>query len=131
MTTDAKRILIVEDEEVLAKALGRILREYKTKMLTAGSIKEANAILTAGPVDIIILDRMLPDGDGVELLLRLKKESPLKNIPVLILSAKSEDLDKIDGLDLGADDYMAKPFSVVELRARVRTLLRRAHKFAR
>jgi len=129
MTMDQKKILIVEDEEMVAKTLSHMLREQKAEMLTAGTIKEADKVLDKGPVDLIILDRLLPDGDGVELLMRLKKDPVLKKVPVLILSGKSENMEKVEGLDLGADDYMAKPFSVVELRARVNTLLRRAKEF--
>ncbi len=129
MTLKAKKILIVDDEKVLAVALGLMLSEQKAEILTAGSLKEAGAVLDKGPVDLVILDRTLPDGDGVELLIRLRKEPGLKKVPVLILSGKTRNDDQVDGLDLGADDYMTKPFSVPELRARVDTLLRRARKF--
>lgn len=126
MKKGSKKILIVEDEELLASALSHMLREYKAEMLTAGSIKEADEILGKGPVDIIILDRMLPDGDGLEVLGKLKKEPALRDIPVLILSGKGADMDKVDGLDLGADDYMVKPFAMRELDARLRALTRAA-----
>ena len=129
METKNKKILIVEDEVMTAELLSRMLMEQKAEMLTAGSLKEAREILDKSPVDLVILDRILPDGDGVELLMRMKKTPSLKQVPVLILSGKGKELDQVAGLDLGADDYMTKPFSVEELRARVTALLRRAAKF--
>jgi len=91
---------------------------------------EAEALLEAGKLDLLILDRLLPDGDGVQLFTRIKQKPELRNLPVLILSAKDYSAEQAEGLDLGADDYMPKPFSPQELRARVAALLRRAEKFA-
>ncbi len=97
--------------------------------LLASTLKEAAAILKKDTVDLIILDRILPDGDGVKLLMDLHEHPALKHIPVLILSGKDSDSNQVNGLDLGADDYMTKPFSLLELQSRVTTLLRRAGKF--
>ncbi len=123
------RILIIEDDTIVAGMLRRILKGRDVEFLLAGTIARAEEILKGPAVDIIILDRMLPDGDGVELLKKLKTTPALKKIPVMILSGRTEVLDQVAGLDMGADDYMGKPFSVPELKARVDTLLRRAQKF--
>jgi DNA-binding response OmpR family regulator len=129
MKKPVKRILIVEDEKLTSKLLVKILTERLLEPLPAASLKEAALILQQGPVDLILLDRILPDGDGVKLLLKLREQPAFKHVPVLILSGKDTAADQADGLDLGADDYMTKPFSMLELRARVDALLRRAEKF--
>ena len=129
MEHDNKTILIVEDETFVAEIVGRILDGHKVRIFKAVSIFDAETLLKKEKFDIIILDRLLPDGDGVELFRKLKTDPELKAIPVLILSGKTDEKDKVDGLDLGADDYMTKPFSAPELRARVDVLLRRAAKF--
>lgn len=131
MEHDNKTILIIEDEVFVAEIVARVLDGHKVRIFKAGSIKDAELLLKSERFDIIILDRLLPDGDGVELFKKLKTDPELKAVPVLILSGKNEESDKVDGLDLGADDYMTKPFSAPELRARVDVLLRRAAKFIR
>lgn len=127
--TTSRRILIVEDEKFTVKVLTQVLREQETEVQAAGSLKEAGEMLAKGPVDLVILDRILPDGDGVKLLLRMREVPAYAHIPVMILSGKDKEEDQVDGLDLGADDYITKPFSVVDVRARVNVLLRRAKKF--
>ncbi len=89
-----------------------------------GGIKKADDILP----DIIILDLMLPDIDGFEVCSYLKSESKTKPIPIIMLTAKSEELDKVLGLELGADDYITKPFSIRKLLARIKAVLRRSRK---
>ena len=129
MKQKAKRILIVEDEAIVARLVAKILKSRDVHISTAGSIKETEELLDKESFDIIIMDRMLPDGDSVHIFQKLKDSPKLKLLPVLILSGKIRATEQVEGLDLGADDYMTKPFSPQELRARVETLLRRAEKF--
>ena len=123
------KILIVEDDTLVCNLLQGVLEGTNVEFLLANSLAQADSFINNSVVDVVILDRILPDGDGVSLLKKLKLSPVMKNIPVLILSGKTEVLDQVEGLDLGADDYMCKPFSVDELRARVYTLIRRAQKF--
>ncbi|MFA6435451.1 MAG: response regulator [Elusimicrobiales bacterium] len=129
MAHDDAKILIVEDDTLVAETLARILKGRNVGFLLAGSIAQAEKFLESSSVDIVILDRMLPDGDGVKLLEKMKAKPALRKVPVLILSGRTAAPDQIAGLDMGADDYMSKPFSVPELKARVDVLLRRAQKF--
>lgn len=131
MKKNVKKVLIVEDEQLTSRVICRVLEEHRLEPLPAATLKEAALVLQKGPVDLIILDRTLPDGDGAKLLLKLREQPSFRQIPVLILSGRDAASDQADGLDLGADDYMTKPFSLVELRARVDALLRRAGKFSR
>lgn len=131
MTANERRILIVEDEPQVAQILARILEPGWSRIATAGSVKEAEAALDADNFDIVILDRMLPDGDGVQILGKIRAYPALRNTPVLILSGKSRAEEQSEGLDLGADDCLTKPFDCAELRARVNALLRRASRFSR
>lgn len=129
MGRNGAKILIVEDDTLVVSLLQGILEGTNVEFMLANSIAQAEEFLKSASVDVIILDRILPDGDGVALLPKLKTSPALKKIPVLILSGKTEAPDQVAGLDLGADDYMCKPFSVDELKARVDTLMRRARKF--
>jgi two-component system OmpR family response regulator len=117
------RILIVEDDPVLCDGLVRSLRgaDYAVDSATDGG--EADHILSAGSYDLVILDLGLPRLDGHELLRRLRRRG--SKIPVLILTALDSLEDRVRGLDLGADDYLTKPFDLPELEARVRALIRR------
>ncbi len=124
------KILIVEDDTLVSSLLQGVLEGTNVEFLLANSIAQADGFIENSVVDVIILDRILPDGDGVSLLKKLKSSQVLNKIPVLILSGKTEVLDQVSGLDLGADDYMCKPFSVDELKARVFALIRRAQKFS-
>ncbi len=121
MTTPAK-VLIIEDEKQIRRFVRVAVEEEGCQVTEAGTM--AQGLLEAGGrhPDLLILDLGLPDGNGIELIRDLRGWS---DIPVLILSARSQEHDKIDALDAGADDYLTKPFSVGELRARVRALLRR------
>lgn len=121
------RILLIEDEEKLAFAIKRALelKKFTVEIALKGI---AGLDLAVGEAfDLIILDRMLPELDGIEICKRLRKEEI--HVPILLLTAKGEVEDKALGLDSGADDYMVKPFSFVELFARVRALIRRPQKF--
>ena len=121
------RILIVEDEELVLEVIKGAFDSGKNHLYTAGTIEEAEAVLKKNGADLLILDRMLPDGDGVQLCSKLRNDPKFKALPVLILSGKSATSDKVLGLQLGADDYLGKPFEIPELRARVDSLMRRAH----
>ncbi len=116
------RILIVEDESRLRSSICRTLDETSHVAVAAGSLAEAARQLTV-EIDLIILDLMLPDGSGLEWLAALRAAGDRR--PVLILTARDSVSDRVAGLDSGADDYLIKPFSLEELLARIRALLRR------
>lgn len=117
------RILIVEDELRVGQFVERGLQQVAYSSTWVRSCKEADEALVGGAFDAVILDIGLPDGDGLKLLAEWRAAK--FNEPVLILSARDAVQDRIKGLNLGADDYLAKPFSFEELLARVRSLLRR------
>ena len=117
------RILIVDDEPQLLKQLSQSLSDQRYEIETAADGEEALDRIFAAPFDLILLDIMLPKRDGLSVLNEIR-QADIKT-PVLMLTAKNSIEDKITGLDQGADDYLAKPFSVAELMARVRALLRR------
>lgn len=121
MTTPA-RVLVIEDEKQIRRFVRAALEEDGCQIAEAETM--AQGLIEAGSrkPDLLILDLGLPDGNGIDLIRDLRGWS---DVPVLILSARSQENDKIDALDAGADDYLTKPFSVGELRARVRALLRR------
>lgn len=120
-----RNILVVEDEEDILRLLLFHLEKEGYRVVSATSGTEALDIAFRDVPDIVILDIMLPEMDGLEVCRRLRGNPRTAQIPVMILSAKKEELDKVLGLELGADDYMVKPFSVRELIARVRAMLRR------
>lgn len=113
-------VLVCDDEKDIVKALCVYLREYR--VLTAYSGTEALNLLRGNEADLVILDIMMPGMDGIATLQRIRETS---TVPVILLTAKGEDADKIVGLDVGADDYVTKPFSPTELLARVRAQIRR------
>lgn len=117
------RILIVEDDPALADGLLHSLRQSGHAVDCVNDGERADAMLKDGIYDLVVLDLGLPRMDGTEVLRRLRKRKG--NIPVLILTARDAVGDRVQGLDLGADDYMTKPFNLVELEARVRALIRR------
>lgn len=118
------RILIAEDDAALAEALGVALRTSGYAVDRIDNGQSADRVLTDGVFDLLILDLGLPVLDGFEVLRRLRRRD--SSLPVLILSAREKPEEKVAGLDLGADDFLSKPFSVSELQARVRALLRRS-----
>jgi two-component system alkaline phosphatase synthesis response regulator PhoP len=120
----APRLLLVEDESSLALTLGDRLRAEGYDIEVRGDGESALELLEQRPVDLVVLDLMLPGIDGLEVCRELRRRG-LK-LPVLMLTAKSEVVDKVVGLKLGADDYVTKPFEMVELLARVEALLRRS-----
>ena len=118
-------ILVVEDEEDIVRLLTFHLEKEGYRVSSSGSGREALEIAFEQTPDLVILDIMLPEMDGLEVCRRLRSNEKTASIPVLILSARKEEFDKVLGLELGADDYMVKPFSVRELVARIRAMLRR------
>jgi DNA-binding response OmpR family regulator len=121
--TQQHTILVVEDETSIASFVSAYLRNSGYGVRAASSAKAALVELASELPSLIVLDLNLPDGDGVELCRRIRKSS---DVPILMLTARDEDIDKIIGLEVGADDYMTKPFNPRELVARVKSVLRRA-----
>ncbi|MBI5612103.1 MAG: phosphate regulon transcriptional regulator PhoB [Gammaproteobacteria bacterium] len=120
------KILIVDDEPAIRAMLGLSLREAGYECLEAEDTTQAQAQIVADPPDLILLDWMLPGVSGVEFARRLRRERLTRDIPIIMLTARTEEEDKVRGLDTGADDYITKPFSTRELAARIKALLRRA-----
>jgi DNA-binding response OmpR family regulator len=120
---DASTILIVDDEDAVQKLLTYPLEREGFRVLQARDGEEALERFRGSRVDLVVLDVMLPKLDGLEVIKRLRAES---TVPVIMLTARDDELDKVLGLELGADDYITKPFSIREFRSRVRALLRRA-----
>jgi two-component system phosphate regulon response regulator PhoB len=118
------RLLVVEDEEDIQEMLSFSLRANNFSIRVAGDGRSAWNELLNNPYDLVLLDWMLPDITGIELLQRIRSEERLKDIRVIMLTARSEESDRIRGLETGADDYVVKPFSLNELRARIRSRLR-------
>ena len=118
-------VLIVEDEPDIRKTIDYNLSKESFKVIQAESIAEGEKALAANKIDVIILDLMLPDGSGLTLCRDIKSNATTKHIPVIILTAKTEEVDRIVGFELGADDYVTKPFSVRELILRVKAILKR------
>ena len=123
---DQPTVLIVEDEPSQREVLSYNLGAEGYRVVTADNGEEGLLLVEEEAPDVIVLDWMLPLVSGVEVCRQLKLRPATRSIPIIILSARSEETDKIKGLDVGADDYVTKPFSVRELMARVRTQLRRA-----
>ena len=120
---DPSTILLVDDEDSIQKLLAYPLEREGFRVLQARDGEEAMAQFAAEDVDLVVLDIMLPKLDGLEVCKRLRAES---EVPIIMLTARDDELDKVLGLELGADDYITKPFSIREFRSRVRALLRRA-----
>jgi two-component system phosphate regulon response regulator PhoB len=118
-------VLIVEDEDALATLLQYNLEKEGYRVSVAGDGEEALTRLEESPPDLVILDWMLPKVSGIEVCRRIRARAESRNLPVIMLTARSEESDRIRGLDTGADDYVSKPFSMTELTARVRAVLRR------
>ena len=120
------KILVVDDDKEIVKAIEIYLGKENYKIIKAYDGEQALEEIKKNEIQLVILDIMMPNKDGIETLEEIRKD---KNIPVIMLSAKSEDIDKINGLNVGADDYVTKPFNPVELIARVNALIRRYNKF--
>ncbi|MHB8745369.1 MAG: phosphate regulon transcriptional regulator PhoB [Gammaproteobacteria bacterium] len=121
----AAKILIVEDESGIRDMLAFALRRADFETRTASDVVEASAQLGESLPDLILLDWMLPGASGLEFARRLKKNEATQRVPIIMLTARGEEDDKIRGLETGADDYITKPFSPRELVARINAVLRR------
>jgi len=120
-----ERILVVDDEEEIQQLIEHTLRKEGYLVQCVGSGEAALAELGRGVPDLVILDLMLPGMDGLEVCRRLRREPETEQLPIVILSAKGEEADIVAGLELGADDYITKPFRPRVLVARIRAVLRR------
>ena len=120
-----KTVLIVDDEAAIREMIAVALQMAGYRCLEADNAQNAHAIVVDHQPDIILLDWMMPDVSGIELARRLKRETAYADIPIIMLTARSEEDNKIQGLEAGADDYITKPFSPRELIARLKAVLRR------
>jgi two-component system, OmpR family, KDP operon response regulator KdpE len=119
--SEKSRILVVDDEPAILRFLRPALEANGYEMLSVGTLAEALKMIAASAPDIVVLDLGLPDGDGKEVIRRVREWS---DVPIIVLSARDREIEKIESLDLGADDFVNKPFGVGELMARIRTSLR-------
>jgi two-component system phosphate regulon response regulator OmpR len=120
------RLLMIDDDARLSAMVGDYLQGAGYQVEVAGSLAAGRERLAAGSFDALLLDLMLPDGDGLDLCRELRGDPRTRKLPLLMLTARGEPMDRIVGLELGADDYLPKPFEPRELLARVKALLRRA-----
>ena len=120
-----KRILIVEDEPAIRDMVAYALRKGEFEPVTAGDGREAQAAIAERVPDLILLDWMLPGSSGLELARRWRRESLTRDVPIIMLTARGEENDRVGGLEAGVDDYVVKPFSARELLARIRAVMRR------
>src|SRR5919106_932006 len=120
--SDLSTILLVDDEESIQRLLAYPLERDGFRVVPAHDGEEALERFAAEPIDLVVLDLMLPKLDGLEVCKRLRAQS---TVPIIMLTARDDEFDKVLGLELGADDYITKPFSIREFRSRVRALLRR------
>ena len=120
----ARRVLVVEDDPAIRRGIVDALRFEGYEVLEAGGRVEGQQLAERTPCDLVLLDLVLPDGDGLELLRAVRRSRP--TLPVIILTARGQEEDRVNGLKLGADDYVVKPFSVRELLARAGAVLRRS-----
>jgi two-component system phosphate regulon response regulator PhoB len=125
MNTIQPTVLVVEDEPAQREVLGYNLEAEGFRVARAENGEEALLLVDEEQPDIIVLDWMLPNVSGIEVCRQLKTRSDTRHVPIIMLSARSEEVDRVRGLETGADDYVIKPYSVVELMARVRAQLRR------
>ena len=119
----AERILMIDDDARLAGMVSDYLGGAGFRLTVAGTGREGEALLKRESFDAVILDLMLPDADGLDLCRRLRAAAA--DVPILMLTARGEPMDRVVGLEVGADDYLAKPFEPRELQARLRAILRR------
>lgn len=117
------KILVVDDEKLLVKGIKFNLENDGYEVVTGADGMDAVELTAAGDIDLIVLDLMMPRMDGLEACTKIREFS---DVPIIMLTAKSEDMDKLMGFEHGADDYLTKPFNILELKARIRALLRRS-----
>ncbi|HQY42995.1 MAG TPA: phosphate regulon transcriptional regulator PhoB [Paracoccaceae bacterium] len=125
MNRSTPSVLVVEDEPAQREVLAYNLEAQGFRVAQADNGEEALLMVAEETPDLIVLDWMLPNVSGIEVCRRLKSRAETKGVPIIMLSARSEEVDLVRGLETGADDYVVKPYSVAELMARVRTQLRR------
>jgi two-component system phosphate regulon response regulator OmpR len=121
-----ERLLLIDDDARLSAMVGTYLRSHGFEVDCAGTLADGRARLRHERYDALLLDLMLPDGDGLDLTRELRADPQLQRLPLLMLTARGEPMDRIAGLEVGADDYLPKPYEPGELLARVKALLRRA-----
>ena len=119
------KILIIEDEAAIREMLGYTLMKEGFEFEEAADVEQARPLIAKGKPDLILLDWMLPGMNGVDYARRVRNDPETRDIPIIMLTARGEESDKIRGLDTGADDYITKPFSTKELLARIRAVMRR------
>jgi len=119
----AKKIVLAEDEPQIARLVEFKLKKEGYQVICKGNGEEALAAIKTEKPDLILLDVMMPVMDGYEVLRRVKEDENLKNIPVVMLTARAQERDVVKGIDMGADDYITKPFHPAELLARVKRIL--------
>ena len=119
------KILVIEDEPDIRTTLEYNLRKDDFDVIGVGSLGEARAAMNSSSFSLILLDLMLPDGSGLDLCREIKGNKELSSTPIIILTAKDDEVDKVVGFELGADDYVTKPFSVRELILRIKAVLKR------
>jgi two-component system phosphate regulon response regulator PhoB len=121
-----KRILVVEDEQAIREMIGFALKKDGLQFEEAADAEKALVAIASNPPDLVLLDWMLPGLSGVELARRLRREDVTAKLPIILLTARVEENDRVHGLEVGADDYITKPFSPRELIARINAVLRRS-----
>ena len=124
----SQKILIIEDEPDIRKTLEYNISREGYHVASASSLVEAKSQLESDSFSLILLDLMLPDGSGLDLCREIKSDKEKSSIPIIILTAKDDEVDKVVGFELGADDYVTKPFSVRELILRMKAVLKRGEK---
>ena len=121
-------ILVVEDEPDINKTVSYNIANEGLKPLSALNLTEAESYISSNNISLIILDLMLPDGSGLDFCKKLKSSNAYSDIPIIIVTAKDDEVDKVVGFELGSDDYVTKPFSVRELMLRIKAILKRNSK---
>jgi two-component system phosphate regulon response regulator PhoB len=125
----ATSVLIIEDEKAIREMIRFALQREGHDVLEAEDAKTATEVLASERPDLMVVDWMLPDISGIELIRRFRRDEVLRDVPVIMLTARGEESDKVKGLESGADDYMTKPVAIRELNARIKALLRRSRDF--
>ncbi len=120
-----EKILVVEDEDAIREMLSMTLTRAGFETMGVGSVSQARGVVMDKRPNLILLDWMLPDTSGIEYARSLKKDAMTREIPIIMVTARGDESDRIKGLEVGADDYITKPFSPKELVARIKTVLRR------
>ncbi|MBT3308980.1 MAG: response regulator [Gammaproteobacteria bacterium] len=125
MTKSGIKILLIDDETEFREMMSHYFQKLSHTLVEAADAEDAWSQLIADRPDIVLLDWMLPEMDGIQLLKKIRAKKRLRRVPVIMLTARADEQSRIDGLDAGADDYVMKPFSLGELDARIRAVLRR------